>query len=177
VVKFDGHAPTIGNAKRKPERRRLMEAPKRPFAFWVILAYLVFDFFFFLIGQTASLFAYDFTVRMGLQESAQAVGEYGVQVNRAFGLSDTVIGIPLILISLVGLYRRKRWALATVAAFMGISIYWPVFCTGLFLFLKGVPGYSLVPETGYGIILALHAVFGLWILGYLMLRAGNLVSQ
>jgi len=76
------------------------------------------------------------------------VGKYGVQVNRSFGLADTAIGIPLILFSIVGLYRRRRWALSTVAAFMVISIYWPVFCTGLFWFIKGVPGYSLDPGIG-----------------------------
>lgn len=140
------------------------------------MAFLVFDLLFFLIGQTGALFAYDFTVRIGLQESVQAVGEYGVQVNRSFGLADTVIAIPLIMISLAGLYRRKRWALTTLAAFMGITIYWAVFCAGLFLFLKGVPGYSLVPGVGYSIILLLHAVFGIWILGYLMFRGDELVS-
>jgi hypothetical protein len=154
-----------------------MRAQNRPFAFWLIMAYLVFDLFFFLVGQTASLFAYDFTVSIGLQESEQAVGEYGVQVNRSFGLADTVIGIPLMLLSLVGLSRRKRWALSTLAAFMGISIYWPLFCTGLLWFLKGVPGYSLEPGIAYGVILVMHAAIGIWILGYLMFRGERLVSR
>ncbi len=153
-----------------------MQPQNRPLAFWLIMAYLVFDLVFFLVGQTTSLFAYDFTVRMGLQESVDAVGEYGVQVNRSFGLSDTVIGIPLMLLSLVGLLKRKPWALSTLAAFMGISIYWPVYCTGLFLFLKGVPGYSLAPGAGYGLVLGMHAAFGIWILGYLMFRGEKLVS-
>ena len=153
-----------------------MKNKERPFAFWFVMAFLVFDLLFFLIGQTGALFAYNFTVRMGLQESVQAVGEYGVQVNRSFGLADTVIAIPLILFSLAGLYKRKRWALTTLAAFIGITIYWPVFCAGLFFFLKGVPGYSLVAGVGYSIILLLHAVFGIWILGYLMFRGDDLVS-
>jgi hypothetical protein len=154
-----------------------MQAQNRPLMFWVIMAYLVFDLFFFLVGQTASLFAYDFTVRIGLQESVQAVGEYGVQVNRSFGLADTVIGIPLMLLSLVGLFKRKRWALATLAAFMGISIYWPIFCTGLFWFLTGVPGYSLAPGIGYGLVLVTHAAIGIWILGYLAFRGERLVLR
>lgn len=153
-----------------------MQNKKRPLAFWFVMAFLIFDLLFFLIGQTGALFAYDFTVRIGLQESVQAVGKYGVQVNRSFGLADTVIGIPLMLISLAGLYRRKRWALTTLAAFMGITIYWPVYCAGLFFFLQGVPGYSLAPGAGYSIILLLHAVFGICILGYLMFRGDELVS-
>jgi hypothetical protein len=177
ISRSDGDAPTIEQAARKSERRTRMATLKRPFAFWLIMAYLVFDLLFFLVGQTASLFAYDFTVRMGLQESVHAVGEYGVQVNRSFGLSDTVIGIPLMLLSLVGLYGRKRWALSTLAAFMGISIYWPVFYTGLFLFLKGIPGYSIVPGIGYGVVLVLHAAFGIWILVYLMFRGEKLVAH
>jgi hypothetical protein len=154
-----------------------MQSQNRPFTFWLIMAYLVFDLIFFLVGQTASLFAYDFTVSIGLQESVQAVGEYGVQVNRSFGLADTVIGIPLMLLSLVGLSTRRRWALSTLAAFMGISIYWPVFCTGLFGFLRGVPSYTLEPGIAYGIILVAHASIGIWILGYLMFRGERLVLR
>ena len=153
-----------------------MQNKKRPRGFWFVMAFLLFDLLFFLIGQTGALFAYDFMVRIGLQESVQAVGEYGVQVNRSFGLADTVIAIPLMLISLAGLYRRKRWALTTLAAFIGITIYWPVFGAGLFFFLKGVPGYSLVPGAGYSLILLLHAAFGIWILGYLMFRGEKLIS-
>lgn len=154
-----------------------MQTRNRPFAFWLIMAYLVFDLVFILVGQTASLFAYDFTVRMGLQESVEAVSEYGVQMNRAFGLADTVVSIPLMLLSLVGFAGRRPWVIPILAAFMGISIYWPVYCTGLFLFLKGVPGYNLVPGMGYGIVLALHAAIGIWILGYLMVRGKKLVSR
>ena len=154
-----------------------MRTQNRPTMFWLIMAYLVFDMAFFLVGQTASLFAYDFTVRMGLQESVQAVGEYGVQVNRSFGLADTIVGIPLMLLSLAGLAKRKRWALATLAAFMGISIYWPVFCTGLLWFLNGVQSYNLEPGIVYGIILGLHAALGIWILGYLMFRGERLVRE
>ena len=50
---------------------------------------------------------YEFAVRMGLQGSIEEVGEYGVQLNRAFGAGDTLIYLPLILISLIGLIGKK----------------------------------------------------------------------
>jgi hypothetical protein len=151
-----------------------MQTKQRPLAFRIIVAFLLFDLVFFLVGQTASLFAYDFTVRWGLQESAAAVGDYGVQVNRSFGLADTVVGVSLMLLSLVGLLRRKPWALMTLAAFMGISLYWPITCVGLLLFLPGVAGYNLVPGVGYALVFGLHAVFGIWGLAYLMFRGERL---
>jgi hypothetical protein len=154
-----------------------MEATNRPFMFWFVAVYLVFDLVFFLVGQTASIFDYEFTVRIGLQESAQIVGEYGTRVNRAIGLADTAVVVPLILISLVGIFRKKRWALSTLAAFAGISIYWPVQCAGLLWLLPGAPNYSLEPRVEYWIIFAAHAGMGIRILGYLAVRGESLWQQ
>jgi hypothetical protein len=151
-----------------------MNGVKRPVGFWVIVVFLIYNLVFFLVGQTASLFDYDFTVRIGLQESVEAISEYGVQVNRSFGLADTVVAVPLILLSLFGLFLRKLWALTTLAALMGVSLYWPVSCSGLLIFLQGVPGYHLVPPPGYWLIFGLHIGFALWVLCYIIFRGQKL---
>jgi len=152
-----------------------MSERKRPVAFWIISVFLALSVIVLLLGQTTSLFAYDFAVRLGLQESVEEVTEFGVEMNRAFGASDTVVYIPLMVISLVGLVLRKRWALLTTAAVMGVSAYWAVAMGCVLVFLKGVPGYQLVPGLEYWIFLGAYVVFGIWGILYLVFRSEKLI--
>ncbi|MEN8145758.1 MAG: hypothetical protein ABFS14_12510 [Gemmatimonadota bacterium] len=154
-----------------------MQKEKRPVAFWVISVFLVLSVVVLLLGQTTALFAYDFAVRLGLQETVAEVTEFGVEMNRAFGAGDTAIYIPLIVVSLVGLVLRKRWALLSTAAVMGISAYWSVTMAFLLLFVRGVPGYQLVPGLEYWIFLGAYMVFGIWGIFYLTLRSDKLIHQ
>lgn len=154
-----------------------MTNSRRTVGFWLIVLFLLYDLATMLMGQTASLFSYDFTVRLGLQESRELVGVYGVQVNRAFGLADTMVAIPLILISLAGLAARKRWALTTLSAFMGLTLYWPVTCAGMLIFLNGVPGFNLTPGLRYWTVFALHTAMAAWTLLYVTLRGNSLTGE
>ncbi|MEW6352026.1 MAG: hypothetical protein AB1646_23495 [Thermodesulfobacteriota bacterium] len=154
-----------------------MESSSRPAAFWVIAAFLVFTIAFMLVGQTCALFDYEFTVRLGLQESRDLIGEYGVQVNRAFGLSDTLVYLPALVAALVGLVRRRPWALTALAVAAGVSLYWPVCCAGLVTFPRGVPGFQFVVHPAYWVIFALYVLFALWILWYVITRGEKLVSR
>jgi uncharacterized protein (TIGR03382 family) len=129
-----------------------------------------------LVGQTSAVFAYDFAVAMGLQESIEDVTEYGVEVNRAFGAGDTIVYIPLMLFALVGLVRRRRWAIPVTAAVMGISMYWTVTIASMFGFLPGVPGYNLAPGPEYWVFLGVFAGVGLWGIIYLSVRGERLVG-
>ena len=154
-----------------------MMGAKRPVALWVISAFLLFTLVMILIGQTMAVFDYGFTVRLGLQESAEEVSEFGVQVNRAFGASDTFIYIPLIAASLIGLLSRKRWSLLTAAAVMGISAYWAtthIFM--MFIFLKGVAGYNFDAGPGYLSIMSTYIIFGVWGLLYLIFKVDRLTG-
>jgi len=163
--------------QRELQRRGKMSSLSRPVAFWVIVAFLIYDLAFFIIGQSTTLFAYDFAVRIGLQESAELVGEYGVRVNRSFGLADTVVSIPLAILSLLGLFLRRQWALTILAAFMGVTLYWPICCAGLLLFLPGAPGYNFAPSIGYWLIFAFHVGFALWTLFLIISRGESLMSR
>jgi hypothetical protein len=129
-----------------------------------------------LLGQTTALFAYDFAVAMGLQESIEDVSEFGVEVNRAFGAGDTIVYIPLMLLALIGLIRRRRWAVPVTAAVMGISIYWTVTIGSMLGFLPGVTGYSLTPGMEYWVFLGVFAAVGLWGIIYLSLGGDHLVG-
>jgi len=153
-----------------------MTLEKRPLAFWIICAFLVLSVIVLVAGQTTSLFAYDFAVRLGLQESAEEVTALGVAMNRAFGAGDTMIYIPLMLVSLVGLLLKKRWALLTTAAVMGVSAYWALTMTAFLLFASGVPGFLLVPGPEYWVVLGTYMVFGIWGVPYLAVRGERLLT-
>ena len=122
-----------------------------------------------------AVFDYEFAVSLGLQEDVNEVGEFGVQLNRAFGASDTIIYIPLILISIIGLSLKKRWALASTAAVMGITAYWSITAIFILWFLEGVPNYSFVPGVEYWVVVSTYVVLGVWGVLYLMLRGENLI--
>jgi hypothetical protein len=152
-----------------------VQATKRPTAFWIIVVFLVLSIALLVTGQTLAVFNYDLTVKLGLQESLAQVGEFGVQVNRAFGASDTIVYIPLIIISLVGLLLRKRWSLLTTAALAGVSVYWSVTIIFYFLFLPGTHGYNYVPGLEIWLFVGSYAVFGVWALCYLLFRTDALL--
>ena len=149
---------------------------RRPVAFWVIVVFLGLSVVLLLLGQTMSLVDYDLTVRLGLQESPEQVGAHGVQVGRAFGAADTLVYIPLILASLVGLWLRKRWALLTTAAVAGISAYWTVTIGCMLAFLPGTPGYDYTPPIGIWLFVGAFLLFGIWCLFYLVARGEALLQ-
>ena len=153
-----------------------MEQTKRPVAFWIVTGFLAVSMILLLMGQTMALIDYDFAVQLGLQESIKDVSSYGVQVNRAFGAGDTMVYIPLIALSLIGLMLRKRWSLLTTAAVMGVSLYWAATVVFMLVFLEGAPGYYLEPGMEYWLVMAAYIVFGACGLLYLVLRGDDLLK-
>ena len=127
-----------------------MATHHRPLAFWVILLFLGASIVVMLMGQTMAVFNYDLAVRLGLQESPGEVGRFGVEVNRGFGAGDTVVYIPLLVVSFAGLLLKRPWSLVTTSAAAGVSAYWAVF-------------------------VGAYAVFGVWALLYVLLRGDSLV--
>jgi hypothetical protein len=152
----------------------MMPNLKRPLALWVIVVFMTLFSIMVLLGQTTAIFAYDLTVSMGLQESIDEVGPFGVEMNRSFGIGDTVAYIPLMILSVIGLLMRKRWALFTTAAVMRISVYWAVTMGALLMLAPGVPGYTLEPGIEYTVFLGAHIVFGILGLIYLLVRRDRL---
>ena len=153
-----------------------MASEKRPISFWVIIVFLVVSMILLLMGQTMAVFNYDFAVRLGLQEDVKEVSEFGVQINRAFGAGDTFVYIPLMAISLIGLFLKRRWSLVTTAAVMGISAYWAATVAFMLIFLRGVPNYDLVPGPEYWLFIGAYIIIGVWGVVYLMFRGDSIIS-
>jgi len=154
-----------------------MQDHKRPFAFWVITAFMSVSLLLLFMGQTMALIDYDFAVQLGLQEDIKDVSNYGVQVNRAFGAGDTIVYIPLMALSIIGLILRKRWSLLTTAAVMGVSAYWATTIVFMLFFLTGTPGYYLEPGLEYWLFMAAFIIFGVCGMLYLVFRGDNLLRQ
>jgi len=153
-----------------------MASAKRPISFWVIIVFLIVSIGLLLMGQTTAIFNYEFAVKLGLQEDVNEVSEFGLQINRAFGAGDTFVYIPLMAISLVGLFLKKRWSLVTAAAVMGISVYWATVVTFTLIFLRGVPNYNLVPGPEYWLFVGAYIIIGVYGVVYLIFRGDNLIS-
>ena len=153
-----------------------MASAKRPISFWVIAVFLIVSMILLLMGQTMAIFNYEFAVRLGLQEDVKKVSEFGVQINRAFGAGDTFVYIPLMAISLVGLFLKRRWSLVTTAAVMGISAYWATTVAFMLILLRGVPNYSLVPGPEYWLFIGAYMIIGVWGVMYLIFRGESIIS-
>jgi hypothetical protein len=153
-----------------------MACTKRPVAYWVIVSFLALSTVLMLIAQTTPVFDYPLAVRLGFQNGADKISEYGVQVIRAFCVADTLVFIPLTLIALVGLLLRKRWSLFAIASVTGISVYWVVAYGFMVSFLNGQPGYHVVLGVADWTIMGAYMLFGVWALLYLMLRGDRLIG-
>ena len=149
---------------------------RRPFAFWVIAVYLGLSVVVMLTGQTMAVVNYDLAVRLGLQEGREEMGEVGVEVNRAFGAGDTVIYVPLMVVSLVGLVARRRWAVLTTTAVFGVSAYWAATILSMLVFLPGASGYSNVPGPEIWLFVGFYLVSGVVGLIYMVFRGEALLS-
>ena len=153
-----------------------MKNTNRCFAYWVIVIFLFLFLVVLLIGQTMALINYDLTVQLGLQESLKDVGQFGIQTNLAFAVADTLVYIPLIVFSIIGLLLKKRWSLYTTAAVLGISIYWSTTIIFMLIFLRGIPDYHLEVGLEYWLFLAPFIILGIWGMLYLIFRGEHLIT-
>ena len=150
---------------------------KRSYSFWVLIGFGILLNIIYLIGQTMAVINYDFTVAIGLQESANEVTQVGVALNKGFGLGDTVIYIPLFLFGIIALIRRHVMGLYALFGALAITIYWPIVSLSTVFYAKGSPGWNFADYTSYSIFLILIAVYGVWGMWYLNKNASRLVNQ
>ena len=130
-----------------------------------------------LIGQTLPLLDYGLAVQLGVQQGADQITPLGVEVIRAFCVSDTLVFIPLTALSLVGLLLKKRWSLYATASTTGISIYWVVAYGFMVKFATGLPGYHVSLGAQDIVIMGAYVIFGIGCLLYLMSRGDRLLTE
>jgi len=131
----------------------LLQAPG-----WLLLLYLLY-------AQAIPAFDYDLGISMGTQEPAGRITGVGVAFWWGFAFADLLIYIPLLAAGLIGHMVHKTWGRVSLAAALGITVYWPVVSLAAVVAARDAEGWSLPEESAYWIVLppiALWAAWGLW---------------
>ena len=132
---------------------------------WLLLIYLVY-------AQAIPAFDYELGVRMGTQESAQAITEVGAAFWYGFAFSDLVIYIPLLGAGLIGQLLVRTWWRVVLGAALGITMYWPIVVLATAVDARDASGWN-IDESDYWIVLPLIAVWALFGLFLLARTAGE----
>ncbi|MCP4667700.1 MAG: hypothetical protein GY849_15195 [Deltaproteobacteria bacterium] len=150
---------------------------KRMMGFRVIMTMGIVLVVMLLLGQMMSFINYDFTVSIGLQESSDKVGKLGVALNKGFGVGDTIVYTPLLVIGLIGLWLRKMWGVFAMVSALAITAYWPMVTLFFLLFAQGVPGFNITGVTMYATFLVPITIYGIWGVWFLYRNQRKLVSE
>ncbi|MFC1887558.1 hypothetical protein ACFLYK_01985 [Candidatus Cloacimonadota bacterium] len=149
---------------------------KRGFGFWFLFIIAVLLVVMMLLGQTMAFIDYEFTESIGLQEPVSLISEIGKAVNQAFGIGDTVIYLPLLVIGLIGLWMKKIWGVFVMFGALAITVYWPIVCSFIFILAQGAPGYFFTEYLETVIIILLIALYGIWGMYYIYRNRDRLVD-
>ncbi len=122
---------------------------------WLLLIYLIY-------AQAIPAFDYSLGVSMGTQDSAEKITEVGTAFFYGFAFGDLLVYIPLLLVGLIGHFRVKIWGKAILAAALGITVYWPIVCLAALVAAREAPGWNILNETPYWVVLPTTAVWGAW---------------
>ncbi len=149
---------------------------KRTVGFWFLMIPGILIFLMLIFGQMMAVIDYDFAVSIDMQEPADIVSEYGVAMNKAFGVSDTLIYLPLLLFGLIGLWLKKSWGLFTMLGALAITAYWPVMHIFYVLYAEGLPGFNFTEFTSFITILIIITLYALWGMYYLYKNQKSLME-
>jgi hypothetical protein len=116
------------------------EGAKVPFGIKVIIGFHAVSFVTWLFGQTGAVLDYDRIAGWGLQDARALLDPAIVEVNRAIGLADTVVLLPLYVVAVVGLVGRRFYGAVASWLVFGMSLYWPVvfWCSQAFYAEAGI---------------------------------------
>ena len=145
----------------------MRETTKIPLGIKIIIGFHLFNILLWTIGQGGAVISYDTIAQWGLQDSRELINPVIVEVNRAIGLADMIIMIPLFLIAVIGLWRQKFYGAVFSWLALGITLYWPTvfFCSQYFY---GQAGIKYQPtQISAIVILSMILIFTLWASWYL----------
>lgn len=140
---------------------------KVPIGFKLIIGFFFLNLLIFVIGQGGAVVSYDYVAKLGLQEARETVDPLIVVVNRGIGLADALIGVPLFILAIIGLWRLRFFGAVFSWMVLGISLYWPtVAWTKQAYYLRA--SVKCEPfNLGTHAVLAFVFIFSLWACWYL----------
>ena len=150
----------------------MTEEARFPVGIWVVVGFHLLNVLLWSVGQTGALLDYDFVAELGLQDARALVDPVIVQVNKGIAVADTVLMLPLFLLAVVGLVRRRFFGLVTSWLVLGITLYWPlVFWFSQYSYSEA--GIRHVPLSGSTVIVpAVFFVMAAWAAWYLARHRG-----
>ena len=130
--------------------------------FKLIIGFHFVSLVLWFLGQTLAVVAYDMVAGWGLQDPRALVDPVIVEVNRAIGLTDTIVMLPFHALAAIGLLRGRFYGAVASWLVFGITMYWPVTFWASQSFYAAA-GIDHMPMTlGYALLPAAAALFAGW---------------
>jgi hypothetical protein len=98
---------------------------KGPLGIKLIIGFHILSLILFIVGQGGAVVAYDSVAELGLQEPRDTIDPVIAVINRGIALADIIIGVPLFILAVFGLWRRRFWGVVASWMAFGINLYWP----------------------------------------------------
>ncbi len=90
----------------------------------LIIGFFILNLIMFVFGQGGAVVSYDYVAKLGLQEARETIDPVIVVINRGIGLADVLIGVPLFVLAIIGLWRLRFYGAVFSWMVLGISFYW-----------------------------------------------------
>ncbi len=140
---------------------------KAPLGIKLIIGFFMLNLILFVVGQGGAVVSYDDVANLGLQEARETIDPVIVVVNRGIGLADVLIGVPLFILAIIGLWRLRYYGAVFSWMVLGISIYWPTVAWAKQSFYMQASIKSQPFDVGAHGVLAFVFIFSLWASWYL----------
>ncbi|MFC1514266.1 hypothetical protein ACFL5P_04565 [candidate division KSB1 bacterium] len=145
----------------------MSEINKLPPGIKLIIGFYLVSAVLWTIGQFGAVLFYDTIASWGLQDPRELLDPVIVEVNRAIGLTDMIIMIPLYIPAAVGLWRLKFYGAVFSWLVLGINLYWPViFWSSQFFYGQSGIKYRETMMTA-NVILIIILAFSIWASWYI----------
>ena len=140
---------------------------KAPLGIKLIIGFFILNLIMFVIGQGGAVVSYDYVAKLGLQEARETIDPLIVVVNRGIGLGDFLIGVPLFILAIIGLWRLRFFGAVFSWMVLGISFYWTtVAWAKQFFYIQASVKCEPFNTVEHG-VLAFVFIFSVWASWYL----------
>ena len=128
----------------------------------MIIVFFILNLIMFLVGQGGAVISYDYVAKLGLQDARETIDPVIVVVNRGIGLADVLIGVPLFILAIIGLWRLRFFGAVFSWMVLGISFYWTVVAWAKQSFYIQASIKSQPFDIGEHCVLAFVFIFSVW---------------
>ena len=135
---------------------------KAPLGIKLIIGFFILNLIMFVIGQGGAVVSYDYVAKLGLQEARETIDPVIVVINRGIGLADVLIGVPLFILAITGLWRLRFFGAVFSWMVLGISFYWTAVAWAKQSFYIQASIKSQPFDIGVHCVLAFVFIFSVW---------------